>query len=213
MSISTGGKRSECKPGVQAARTYRNCKVHCRQLKTAQYSADSDNQGTLSSKTVYQQCCKARPPQLLVVYLSTFLFAQVLIRSERMYRCRRPIIFSLINLAFLTLFVTAILVVPLMRSMLGKREVEFKLRSVILPKQIEISMFMYYCNPGKTSADWVVDLATFHLDSKTSDFYLLCFHIRSEKDDAIFNHVKEIDFRISFPCQMWKIHKHNQMFV
>ena len=146
-------EKNECKPGVQAARTYRNCKVHCRQLKTAQYSADSDNQGTLSSKTVYQQCCKARPPQLLVVYLSTFLFAQVLIRSERMYRCRRPIIFRLINLAFLTLFVTAILAVPLMRSMFGTREVEFKLRSVILPKQIEISMFMYYCNPGKTSAD------------------------------------------------------------
>ena len=146
-------EKNECKPGVQAARTYRNCKVHCRQLKTAQYSADSDNQGTLSSKTVYQQCCKARPPQLLVVYLSTFLFAQVLIRSERMYRCRRPIIFRLINLAFLTLFVTVILAVPLMRSMFGTREVEFKLRSVILPKQIEISMFMYYCNPGKTSAD------------------------------------------------------------
>lgn len=146
-------EKNECKPGVQAARTYRNCKVHCRQLKTAQYSADSDNQGTLSSKTVYQQCCKARPPQLLVVYLSTFLFAQVLIRSERMYRCRRPIIFRLINLAFLTLFVTAILVVPLTRSMLRKREVEFKLRSVILPKQIEISMFMYYCNPGKRRAD------------------------------------------------------------
>ena len=154
MLISTGGReKNECKPGVQAARTYRNCKVHCRQLKTAQYSADSDNQGTLSSKTVYQQCCKARPPQLLVVYLSTFLFAQVLIRSERMYRCRRPIIFRLINLAFLTLFVTAILAVPLMRSMFGTREVEFKLRSLILPKQIEISMFMYYCNPGKTSAD------------------------------------------------------------
>ena len=146
-------EKNECKPGVQAARTYRNCKVHCRQLKTAQYSADSDNQGTLSSKTVYQQCCKARPPQLLVVYLSTFLFAQVLIRSERTYRCRRPIIFRLINLAFLTLFVTAILAVPLMRSMFGTREVEFKLRSVILPKQIEISMFMYYCNPGKTSAN------------------------------------------------------------
>lgn len=90
---------------------------------------------------------------LLVVYLSTFLFAQVLIRSERMYRCRRPIIFRLINLAFLTLFVTAILAVPLMCSMLGTREVEFKLRSVILPKQIEISMFMYYCNPGKRRAD------------------------------------------------------------
>lgn len=146
-------EKNECKPGVQAARTYRNCKVHCRQLKTAQYSADSDNQGTLSSKTVYQQCCKARPPQLLVVYLSTFLFAQVLIRSERTYRCRRPIIFRLINLAFLTLFVTAILAVPLMRSMFGTREVEFKLRSVILPKQIEISMFMYYCNPGKRRAD------------------------------------------------------------
>lgn len=70
-----------------------------------------------------------------------------------MYRCRRPIIFRLINLAFLTLFVTAILAVPLTRSMLGKREVEFKLRSVILPKQIEISMFMYYYNPGKTSAN------------------------------------------------------------
>lgn len=166
MLISTGGKRSECKPGVQAARTYRNCKVHCRQLKTAQYSADSDKQGTLSSKTVYQQCCKARPPELLVVYLSTFLFAQVLIRSERMYRCRRPIIFRLINLAFLTLFVTAILDVPLMCSMLGTREVEFKLRSVILPKQIEISMFMYYCNPGKRRADWVVDLATFHRIAK-----------------------------------------------
>lgn len=65
MLISTGGERSECKPGVQAARTYRNCKVHCRQLKTAQYSADSDNQGTLSSKTVYQQCCKARPPDFI----------------------------------------------------------------------------------------------------------------------------------------------------
>ena len=121
-----------------------------------------------------------------------------------MYRCRRPIIFRLINLPFLTLFVTAILDVPLMYmcSMLGAREVDFKLKSVILPKQIEISLFMYYCNPGKRLVDSVVDLATFHLDSKTSDSYLSCFHIRSEKDDAIFNHVKEIDFRISFPFQM-----------
>ena len=150
MLISTGGKRSV----MQAARTYRNCKVHCTQLKTAQQSANSRLIiRVLCLETVYQQCCKARPPKLLVVYLSTFLFAQVLIRSEKMYRCRRPIIFRLINLTFLTLFVTAILAVPLMRSMLGTREVEFKLRSVILPKQIEISMFMYYCNPGKRRAD------------------------------------------------------------
>lgn len=42
-----------------------------------------------------------------------------------MYRCRRPIIFRLINLVFLILFVTAILAVPLMRSMLGTREVHY----------------------------------------------------------------------------------------
>jgi len=119
-----------------------------------------------------------------------------------MYRCRRPIIFRLINLVFLTLFVTAILAVPLTRSLLGTREVDFKLKSVISPKQIEISMFMYYCNPGKRLVDLVVDLASFHLVSETSNSYLSCFHIRSEKDDAIFNHVKEIDFRISFPFQM-----------
>lgn len=95
MVISTGRKRSECKlPEVTeiAKFTVGSSKRH-NTLQTLITRV-------LCLQTVYQQCCKARPPELLVVYLSTFLFAQVLIRSERDVSLQETNHFSFNQLSF-----------------------------------------------------------------------------------------------------------------
>ena len=81
--------------GLNYVNTYRREKSECKLPELTEIAKftvrSSKRHNTLQTliirvlclQTVYQQCCKARPPELLVVYLSTFLFAQVLIRSER----------------------------------------------------------------------------------------------------------------------------------